>query len=52
LGIAKCAEFAEEFARDLAHRQPSGIRIHLFHYGRNGPAAADGHTKIVNGIGI
>jgi hypothetical protein len=52
LSIAKCAEFAEKFARDLAHRWPGGIGIYLFHDHGDGSAAANGHPQIVNYIGI
>src|SRR5260370_17985473 len=52
LRVAKRAELAEEFARDFAHRRPSGIGVHFFHNGRDGPAPAAGHTKIVDGIRV
>src|SRR6266481_9425147 len=47
LSVAKRAEPAEEFARDFAHGGPGGIGVHLFHHGRDGTAAANGHAKIV-----
>ncbi len=52
LSITKSAKPAEEFASNLAHRRPGGIGVHLFHYGADGPAAADGHTKIVDGVRV
>src|SRR5260370_12959187 len=52
LRVAKRAELAEEFARDLAHGGPSGIGVHFFHDGPDGPAPADGYTKIVDGIRV
>src|SRR6266404_1679592 len=52
LSVAKRAEPAEEFARDFAHGGPGGIGVHLFHHGRDGTAAANGHAKIVDGVRI
>src|SRR5713226_5497297 len=52
LRVAKRAELAEEFARDLAHGRPSGIGVHFFQDGPDGPAPADGYTKIVDGIRV
>ena len=52
LSIAKRAESAKEFARDLAHGRPGGIGVHLFHHRRDGPAAANGHAKIVDGTRV
>src|SRR6266850_119545 len=52
LSIAKRAEPAEEFARDLAHGRPGGIGVYLFHHRCDGAAAADGHTKVVDGVRV
>ena len=50
LSIAKRAEPAEEFACDLTHGWPGGIGVHLFHHRSDRPAAANGHTKIMDGV--
>src|SRR5260370_39819138 len=52
LRIAKCAEPAEEFARNLAHCRPGGIGVHLPHRGRDGAATANGHTQVMDGVRV
>src|SRR5260370_38569088 len=52
LRIAKCAEPAEEFARNLAHCRPGGIGVHLPHRGRDGAATANGHTQGMDGVRV
>src|SRR6266567_1551979 len=52
LSIAKCAEPAEEFARNFAHCRPGWIGVHFSHRGRDGAAAANGHAQIMDGVRV
>lgn len=52
LSVADGAESPEKLTSDFAHFWPRGVGVHFFHYGSKGPAAADGDTEIVDGVGI
>src|SRR5258708_12530131 len=52
LSVAKCAEPAEEFARDFAHGRPGAVGVHLFHDCGDRSAAADGYTKIMDDVRV
>src|SRR4029077_1760316 len=50
LGVAQLAELAEELFRQAAHFVPGRIGIDFSHDRRDGAAAPDSHTQVVDGV--
>jgi hypothetical protein len=50
LSIARGAEASKQLPSDFAHLWPRGVVVNFFHYGREGTAAADRDTEIVDGF--